>query len=58
MTTKTIKKTVKKKATKTVAKKVSTITMTVNQANNILAFAAKNGKTIKFLENKVNALNA
>lgn len=55
MTTKTNTK-VKKKAT-TVAKPV--VTMTVKQAQNLQAFAAKNNKDFKFLSTKINnVLNA
>lgn len=58
MVTKTTKKTVKKKAT-TVAKKPNTVTMTVKQAQNLQAFAAKNNKEFKFLNAKIETvLNA
>ena len=59
MTTKATKKVVKK-ATKVTAPKVNnTVTMTVKQAQNLQAFAAKNGKDFKFLSTKINTvLNA
>jgi hypothetical protein len=62
MTTKTkvlVKKKVMKKATKKVAKKVTNnVTLTQKQAESLQAFAVKNKKTFKFLDNKINALNA
>ena len=57
MSTKTVKKVVKK-VTKSVAKKSNTITMTMAQANTIVAALAKANKSYKFLNNKVAALNA
>jgi len=62
MTTKTkaVKtKKVMKKVTKSVAKKVTkNVTLTQKQAESLQAFAVKNKKTFKFLDNKLNALNA
>ena len=61
MTTKNkvTKKKVMKKVTKSVAKKVSTnVTMTLKQAESLQAFALKNKKNYKFLDNKINALKA
>ena len=61
MTTKNkvTKKKVMKKVTKSVAKKVSTnVTLTLKQAESLQAFALKNKKNYKFLDNKINALKA
>lgn len=60
MATKATKKTVKKvtKKATTVAKPVTTVTMTVKQALNLQAFASKNNKAFKFLDTKINAVNA
>jgi len=55
MVTKTSKKVVKK-ATKLV-KTLNTVTMTVKQAQNLQAFAAKNNKAFKFLDAKITAIN-
>jgi len=58
MVTKTAKKKVVKKATKINNKANTGITMTVKQAQNLQAFAAKNNKVFKFLDTKILALNA
>lgn len=58
MSTNTNSKKVVKKVTKKVAKKANTITMTEAQANTLVAALSKAGKTYKFLNNKVAALNA
>jgi len=62
MTTKTKEvkaKKVMKKVTKSVSKKVSSnVTLTLKQAESLQAFALKNKKNYKFLDNKINALKA
>lgn len=58
MTTKTTKKAVRKKATKVTktVKPNTNIVLTLKQAQTIQAYAEKNGKTFKVLNNKINAV--
>jgi len=52
------KKVVKKVTKKAAVKKNNTVTMTAAQANTLVNALAKAGKSYKFLNNKVAALNA
>ena len=58
MTTKTKKKAVRKKATKATPVTNNKVTLTATQAKNIQAYLAKNKKSFKFLDTKIEALNA
>ena len=61
MTTKAKRVTKKKvvtKAAKATTKLANTVTMTVKQAQNLQAFATKNNKIFKFLDRKINIVNA